>query len=147
MGNETDYVRIDRPLTFRLRHPLLFQGVQIVCISFFICILSYFIEYHLFLIIPFLMQEHEHPWTAPGVLPHLSRGGVTKPCRPKLDSRFILDVNVMDGTIMGPSTPFTKIWRVRNNGSLVWPQGTQLVWIGGDMFSNASSVQIEVCII
>lgn len=50
----------------------------------------------------------------------------------------------MDGTLMAPSTPFTKIWRMRNNGSLVWPKGTQLVWIGGDKFSDSVSVEIEV---
>lgn len=33
---------------------------------------------------------------------------------------------------------------MRNNGSLVWPQGTQLVWIGGDKLSDIVSVQIEV---
>lgn len=64
--------------------------------------------------------------------------------RPKLDSRFVLDVNVMDGTLMAPSTPFTKIWRMRNNGGLIWPKGTQLMWIGGDRFSKSDSVEIEV---
>lgn len=49
-----------------------------------------------------------------------------------------------DGTTMAPSTPFTKIWRMCNNGTQVWPQGTQLVWIGGDRFSDAVSVDIKV---
>ena len=63
---------------------------------------------------------------------------------PKLDSRFISDVNVVDGTMVAPSIPFTKIWRLRNNGGLVWPQGTQLVWIGGDRFSLTDVVELEV---
>lgn len=67
-----------------------------------------------------------------------------KPGRPKLDSRFIQDVNILDGTIMAPLTRFTKIWRMRNNGNLVWPQGTQLVWIGGDRLSDKFSVELEV---
>lgn len=33
----------------------------------------------------------------------------------KLDSRFIQDVNILDGTIVAPLTPFTKIWRMRNS--------------------------------
>lgn len=66
--------------------------------------------------------------------------------RPKLDSRFILDVNIVDGTMVAPSTPFTKIWRMHNNGSIVWPKGTQLVWIGGDKLTDAISVEVEVCI-
>jgi next-to-BRCA1 protein 1 len=64
--------------------------------------------------------------------------------QPKLDSRFVLDVNVSDGTVMPSSTPFTKIWRMPNSGSVAWPQGVRLVWIGGDQFFSADSVEIEV---
>ena len=45
---------------------------------------------------------------------------------------------------MAPSTPFTKMWRMRNNGSIVWPEGTQLVWIGGDKLSDALTVDLPV---
>lgn len=79
-------------------------------------------------------------------LPHnIKTVSIMKHGRPKLDSRFILDVNVIDGTMMAPSTAFTKIWRMRNSGTLVWPRGTQLVWIGGDSFSDSHSVDLEVC--
>ncbi|KAK7264816.1 hypothetical protein RJT34_32427 [Clitoria ternatea] len=61
----------------------------------------------------------------------------------KVDSQFILDVNVIDGTMMAPSTAFTKIWWMRNGGTLVWPQGTQLVWIGGNMFRLGDSMLEE----
>ncbi|KAL0385137.1 UNVERIFIED_CONTAM: protein JOKA2 [Sesamum radiatum] len=50
-------------------------------------------------------------------LPQVCRG-----LKAKLDSRFIQDVNVMDGTVMAPLTPFTKIWRMRNNGGLLIDQ-------------------------
>lgn len=59
-------------------------------------------------------------------------------------SRFVADVNVLDGTVMAPSTQFTKIWRLCNSGSLNWPRGTQLVWTGGDKFSRSVSVEVEV---
>lgn len=62
----------------------------------------------------------------------------------KLDSRFVLDVNVIDGTVVAPSAAFTKIWKMRNNGSLVWPRGTQIFWIGGDRFSNSFAVDLQV---
>lgn len=62
----------------------------------------------------------------------------------KLDSRFIMDVNVIDGTLMAPSTHFTKIWRLRNSGTIVWPQGTKLVWIGGDKLSASLSIDLQV---
>ncbi|EES05348.2 hypothetical protein SORBI_3004G200200 [Sorghum bicolor] len=64
--------------------------------------------------------------------------------REKLESRFILDVTVLDGTLMTPSTSFTKIWRMHNNGSVVWPLGTQLIWVGGDQFALQSSVPLEI---
>lgn len=67
-----------------------------------------------------------------------------KTIRSKLDSRFIQDMNVLDGTMMAPLTPFTKIWRMKNNGTLVWPLGTQLVWIGGDKLTHALSADLEV---
>ncbi|KAK1363161.1 Ubiquitin-associated (UBA)/TS-N domain-containing protein [Heracleum sosnowskyi] len=62
----------------------------------------------------------------------------------KLDSCFIQDVNIPDGTIVTPSTRFTKVWRMRNNGSVVWPHGTHLVCIGGNIFSKALSCGIEI---
>lgn len=81
----------------------------------------------------------------PKIAPHIILKTGAKHGRPRLDSRFILDVNVIDGTMMAPSTAFTKIWRMRNNGTTAWPKGTQLVWIGGDKLSESDSVDLEVC--
>ncbi|KAL6541989.1 hypothetical protein OROGR_011475 [Orobanche gracilis] len=80
------------------------------------------------------------------MLRQIQQSSKVKPVAQKLDSRFIRDVNVFDGTVMAPSTPFTKIWRMRNNGTVVWPQNVQLVWIGGDRLNNelAADVQIPV---
>ncbi|CAM0945438.1 unnamed protein product [Alopecurus aequalis] len=72
-----------------------------------------------------------------------SRGSM-KSKREKLESRFILDVTVLDGTVMPPSSPFTKIWRMHNNGSIIWPLGTQLIWVGGDQFALQTSVPLEI---
>ncbi|KAJ4761977.1 hypothetical protein LUZ62_072352 [Rhynchospora pubera] len=74
--------------------------------------------------------------------PHFQMRGPK--ARSKLESRFIQDVTVPDGTIMPPSTPFTKVWRMRNNGSSHWPFGTQLVWVGGDQVSRRVSFQLEI---
>ncbi|RLM74803.1 hypothetical protein C2845_PM15G11790 [Panicum miliaceum] len=63
----------------------------------------------------------------------------------KTDCRFIKDVTIPDGTPMAPSTPFTKIWRVCNNGSTTWPPyGIQLVWVGGDHLQCLSSVRLPI---
>ncbi|KAK1289666.1 hypothetical protein QJS10_CPB18g00653 [Acorus calamus] len=67
-----------------------------------------------------------------------------KPYKLKLESRFIQDISVLDGTLMAPGTRFTKIWRMLNNGNVEWPSGTQLVWIGGDQFGDTGSVLLEI---
>ncbi|XP_068664600.1 protein JOKA2 [Aristolochia californica] len=72
------------------------------------------------------------------------KGHGLKLFKPKLESRFIQDVTVSDGTVIPPSTPFTKIWRMRNNGTMAWPILTQLVWIGGDRFGDRGSVELEI---
>lgn len=112
MGNESDYIRMDRPLIHR--QPLAYKGM------------------------------HDHSHMRPPTLPQVLRGAGMKSTKFKLDSRFIQDVNVLDGTIMAPSTPFTKIWRMRNNGNTVWPRGSQLLWIGGDRLSDAVSLEVEI---
>ncbi|XP_038683440.1 protein JOKA2-like isoform X2 [Tripterygium wilfordii] len=109
MGNEADYIRMDRPQSYR--HSQSVHGLR---------------DYH------------------PRVIRQFLKGDSAKPARPKLDSRFVLDVNVLDGTVMAPSTSFSKIWRMRNCGDSVWPQGSQLVWIGGDRFSSTISVNVEI---
>ncbi|CAN4088059.1 unnamed protein product [Withania somnifera] len=115
MGNDADYIRMDRPLTYP--HPWSFKG---------------------------LYNLHGRLRPRPPTVSHVSRGYWLKPGRPKLDSRFIQDVNILDGTVMAPLTQFTKIWRLKNNGNLVWPRGTQLVWIGGDKLSDRFSVELEI---
>ncbi|PSR89470.1 hypothetical protein CEY00_Acc29671 [Actinidia chinensis var. chinensis] len=116
MGNEADYIRKDHPESGRRVYS--FKGK---CDP--------------------MQQSRLHPRRLPH---HLMRGFGMKPSGSKLDSCFIMDVNVLDGTLMAPSTPFTKIWRMRNNGSTVWPQGTQLLWIGGDKLSFEVSVELQI---
>uniref|UniRef100_A0A0E0BWQ2 ZZ-type domain-containing protein n=2 Tax=Oryza meridionalis TaxID=40149 RepID=A0A0E0BWQ2_9ORYZ len=62
------------------------------------------------------------------------------------DCRFIKDITVPDGTVMAPSTPFTKIWRIHNNGSSMWPYGTSLTWVGGHLFARNSSVKLGISV-
>ncbi len=35
-------------------------------------------------------------------------------------SEWVCDVTIPDGTVMKPMQPFTKVWRVRNAGSVPW---------------------------
>ncbi|KAK4362521.1 hypothetical protein RND71_017762 [Anisodus tanguticus] len=119
MGNDADYIRMDRPLDYQ--HPFSFGGVHDLQIQ---------------------QQKRLQDMYSRLRAPTVPRGW--KSGRPKLDSRFIQDVNILDGTIMPPLTRFTKIWRMNNNGNLVWPQGTQLVWIGGDRLSDKFYVELEI---
>ena len=75
-----------------------------------------------------------------------SRGSWSSSCEEprKLDARFVKDVTIFDGTEVSPKTNFTKIWRVSNSGTLAWPQGIQLVHIGGDTLSTKDIVNVEV---
>lgn len=114
MGNVSDYIRMDRPINV-VRPHMAFRGFHDPSLR-----------------IP------------PPSLPHALRAPGSRLTRSKLDSRFILDVNVLDGTIMAPFTSFTKIWRMRNNGTVIWPRGSQLQWIGGDRLSSSVSVDIEI---
>ncbi|KAK4394826.1 protein JOKA2 [Sesamum angolense] len=83
----------------------------------------------------------ERPVNQAPMLPEVS---TIKSCASKLDSCFIQDVNVFDGTTVAPLTPFIKIWRMRNNGVVAWPQKTQLIWIGGHRLSSRSSFELEI---
>ncbi|XP_065874826.1 protein NBR1 homolog isoform X2 [Euphorbia lathyris] len=112
MGNEADYIKMDRPVSYR--HPRPFKGLH-----------------------------HSYLNTVPPLANVIRHCGM-KTSRHKLDSRFIMDVNVLDGTMMAPSTDFTKIWRMRNSGSVAWPQGARLVWIGGDKFCHEVSAELEI---
>ncbi|KAL8230588.1 hypothetical protein R6Q57_000366 [Mikania cordata] len=116
MGNAADYIRIERPTNgFRRLHHM-----------------------------PNKVFYDPSLHVPTPTLPHAMRAPGSKLPQSKLDSRFILDVNVLDGTIMAPLTAFTKIWRMRNNGSFIWPHGSHLQWIGGDWLSNSHYVDVEI---
>ncbi|XP_073525936.1 uncharacterized protein [Phyllobates terribilis] len=134
MGKDSDYIRIDFPAPYR--YPWSLKS------SPYVSTFVHFYPYSTLLLDIYKLPQPK-PWGHPPP-PLRFFGKHMKQLKPKLDSRFILDVNVMDGTIMAPNTRFTKIWRMRNNGNLPWIHGTQLVWIGGDKFSPTSSVGIEI---
>ncbi|KAI4374591.1 hypothetical protein MLD38_012571 [Melastoma candidum] len=93
---------------------------------------------------PVMGLNDQDLWQAPPTLPQVFKGVRAKASKPKLDSHFVSDVTVMDGTLMAPSTPFTKIWRMRNTGGFAWHRGIQLVWIGGDKFCDTTALELEI---
>jgi len=40
------------------------------------------------------------------------------------------------------NTPFTKIWKLRNEGSIAWPENTTLAFVGGDQLAKVESVVV-----
>jgi len=57
--------------------------------------------------------------------------------------RFVSDVTIPDGTVLLSDTKFTKVWRMRNEGSSAWPADTQLVFVGGDQLSEVVAVPVK----
>jgi len=52
------------------------------------------------------------------------------------NASFVTDVTIPDGSQIVAGTQFDKTWRMRNNGCLPWPAGTQLVFFSGEAMSG-----------
>ncbi len=57
-------------------------------------------------------------------------------------AKFVSDVTVADGTVYSPGAEFTKIWRLRNDGSCTWNSSYSLVFVSGDRMSAPRSVPL-----
>jgi hypothetical protein len=57
-----------------------------------------------------------------------------------LDSQYVADVTIPDGTVMSPGVAFVKTWRVRNSGTCDWEAGSQLIFVGGAQMGGPASV-------
>jgi hypothetical protein len=53
---------------------------------------------------------------------------------------FVSDVTIPDNTVMNPRTPFTKVWRVRNDSTCTWNVGYAIVFSGGSNLSSQNAV-------
>jgi ABC-type transport system substrate-binding protein len=54
-----------------------------------------------------------------------------------LNSKYVADVTIPDGTVMQPGEKFTKIWRIQNAGTCSWDQGFGFIrWAGPSMNSK-----------
>jgi next-to-BRCA1 protein 1 len=45
---------------------------------------------------------------------------------------------------MTPQQQFVKIWKMRNEGTVAWPENTRLSYVGGDRLSNVEAVPVPV---
>jgi hypothetical protein len=59
-----------------------------------------------------------------------------------LDSQYVADVTIPDGTVMSPGAGFVKTWKVKNSGTCDWDAGFQLIFVGGDQMGGPASVAL-----
>jgi hypothetical protein len=64
---------------------------------------------------------------------------------PAASAEFLADVTIPDGTVMEPGFHFTKTWRVKNNGSIAWGEGVQVVFETGDQMGGVSPLAVADC--
>jgi len=57
-------------------------------------------------------------------------------------ARFVSDVSVEDGIYLNPGQTFVKIWKMRNEGTAPWAEGTRLLFVGGDKLSTVDSMVV-----
>jgi len=62
----------------------------------------------------------------------------------KPSATFVLDVNVLDGSIVHCSSAFKKIWRMKNTGSSAWPANTRLRFVGGDKLCDVQDFEVAL---
>ncbi|RMG92211.1 MAG: hypothetical protein D6706_17290 [Chloroflexi bacterium] len=56
---------------------------------------------------------------------------------------FVEDISIPDDTVLAPGQEFTKVWRLRNNGTCPWTTEYSLVFVGGDEIPGPQSVPLE----
>jgi hypothetical protein len=68
------------------------------------------------------------------------------PCKPKgisanapcLQAELLQDITIPSGQIIRPGVAFSKIWRIRNSGSCLWPADTRMAPISGNLWIGTS---------
>lgn len=51
---------------------------------------------------------------------------------PPFSAEFVSDNNIPLGQIFPPGAEFVKSWRMRNDGTVDWPESTELMFVAGD---------------
>lgn len=59
-----------------------------------------------------------------------------------LNAAFVADVTIPDNTEFAPGESFTKVWRMHNTGTCAWDEGTQLVFVSGELMDASRTVEI-----
>ena len=59
-----------------------------------------------------------------------------------LDSDFVEDITVPDGTEFDPNTAFTKTWRLLNSGNCTWGGEYRFIHIGAELMGAQPSIPL-----
>jgi Tol biopolymer transport system component len=70
--------------------------------------------------------------------------GVSGPGGCTVNAEFVTDVTVPDGTQFAGGAAFTKTWRIKNNGTCTWEEGTKLAYVSGDTLGGPTAVSVPV---
>lgn len=61
-------------------------------------------------------------------------------------AHFVADLTVPDNSVFAPGAPFTKIWRIRNDGTCTWGSAGYalhtLAFVGGTQLANSGGVPL-----
>ncbi len=66
----------------------------------------------------------------------------TQPSVPCDAAGFVSDGTVPDGFVLKPSSPFTKVWIVRNMGTCTWAEDYALVFFDGELMAGKSPLTL-----
>ena len=59
------------------------------------------------------------------------------------NATFVADITVPDGTVVGPTQAFTKIWRVNNPaGGCSWGPGYQFIFVSGSAMTSSTILPV-----
>ncbi|MCB9791021.1 ricin-type beta-trefoil lectin domain protein [Candidatus Nomurabacteria bacterium] len=59
------------------------------------------------------------------------------------NAEFVADITIPDGTEMAPGQAFTKIWRIKNNGTSTWNSGYKLHFDHGSQMGGPNEVSLS----
>jgi TolB protein len=71
-----------------------------------------------------------------------NKSGVSGAGGCEINAQFMTDVTVPDGTQMAGGTAFDKTWRMKNNGTCAWEDGTKFAYASGDSLGGPASVNV-----
>ncbi len=85
----------------------------------------------------------ENPTPTNIVLPPTATRPPVVPCNV---ATFVRDISIPDNTLLPPNSRFTKIWRVRNDGTCFWDSSYALVFVSGRRMADSTTVLIPATV-